>query len=211
MPAGTAVGQARPHADTDPIMDTALTSPAALPLSGLVVLVTGNIDGLTRDEARDAILALGGTPAPGVSAKVNLIVLGDGAGVSKTAKARMLNIPVLDGDTFAALAANPSLLDSASIGYTWDEHDALNPDESEVRLPATAEERAHWVAQATTYVPNPDGGPSIRQVRFICACGHRWMRADLFGDDACPRPDAPVTTSPWEQTMQDDHHEPQPV
>lgn len=171
----------------------------ALPFEGMNVLVTGNVEGLTRDEAKAAVIALGGTPAPGVSAKVNLIVLGDGAGVSKTAKARMLAIPVLDGDTFAALAANPALLGRDSIGYTWDEYDALNPDEDDTaRRPATADERAHWVAMGVTYVDNPDGGPGIRQVRLLCACGHHWMRAELFGDDTCPRPTVPVTTPPWD-------------
>jgi hypothetical protein len=173
-------------------------SDTGLPFEGLVVLVTGNIAGLTRDEVKSAVTTLGGTPAPGISAKVNLIVLGEGAGVSKTAKARMLAIPVLDGDTFAALHANPALLGRESLGYTWDEYDALNPDESEVRVPATADERAHWVARAFTYVDNPDGGPGIRQVRFICACGHHWMRAEFDGDDACPRPAEPVTTPPWD-------------
>lgn len=168
-----------------------------LPFEGLIVLVTGNIDGLTRDEVKSAVTALGGTPAPGVSAKVNLIVLGDGAGVSKTAKARMLAIPVLDGDTFAALVANPTLLGRESLGYTWAEYDALDPDADQTRQPATAEERAHWVGMAVTYVDNPSGGPGIRQVRFICACGHHWMRPELFGDDTCPRPDQPVTTPPW--------------
>lgn len=177
-------------------------SESGQPFEGLVVLVTGNVEGLTRDEAKAGVSALGGIPAPGVSAKVNLLVLGEGAGVSKTAKARMLAIPVLDADTFAALVANPTLLGRDSIGYTWTEYDALNPDETEVRQPATAEERAHWVAQATTYVPNPDGGLAIRQVRFICACGHRWMRPELFGDDTCPRPDIPATVSPWEPGSQ---------
>lgn len=173
---------------------------SGMPFEELVVLVTGNINGLTRDEAKDAVTALGGTPAPGVSAKVSLIVLGEGAGVSKTAKARMLAIPVLDADTFAALVANPALLGRESIGYTWDEYDALNPDDDadETRRPATAEERAHWVAKAVTYIDNPTpGGPGVRQVRFICACGHRWMRHDLDGDDTCPRPAVPHAESPW--------------
>ena len=173
-------------------------SETGLPFEGLVVLVTGNIEGLTRDQVKAAVTALGGTPAPGVSAKVNLIVLGEGAGVSKIAKARMLAIPVLDGETFAALHADPALLARESLGYTWNEYDALNPDESEVRAPATADERAHWVARAFTYVDNPDGGPVIRQVRFICACGHHWMRAEFDGDDTCPRPAAPVTAPPWD-------------
>lgn len=172
-------------------------SETGLPFDALVVLVTGNIDGLTRDEVKGAVTALGGTPAPGVSAKVNLIVLGEGAGVSKTAKARMLAIPVLDADTFAALVANPTLLGRESLGYTWAEYDALNPDENEIRQPATAEERAHWITQATTYVRDPDTDAVTRQVRFICACGHHWMRPELFGDDTCPRPDQPVTTPPW--------------
>lgn len=173
---------------------------SGMPFEELVVLVTGNINGLTRDEAKDAVTALGGTPAPGVSAKVSLIVLGEGAGVSKTAKARMLAIPVLDADTFAALITNPTLLGRESIGYTWDEYDASNPDEEDQgRRPATADERAHWVARAFTYIDNPvPGGPGIRQVRFSCACGHHWMRAEFDGDDACPRPTIPDTTPPWD-------------
>lgn len=181
---------------------TPAVSSTALPLDGLVVLVTGNITGMTRDEAKDAVVALGGTPAPGVSAKVNLIVLGEGAGISKTAKARLLSIAALPGDTFAALAANPHGWDGRPVGMTFVEHDAIDPDIDTTRVAASAEDRAHWVGMGVAYVDNPDAidpanSPGIRQVRLICACGHHWMRPELFGDDSCPRPEVPVTTPPW--------------
>jgi DNA ligase (NAD+) len=69
------------------------------PLAGLTVVVTGAIDGFTRDEAEEAVRQAGGKPSSSVSKKTSLVVLGPGAG-SKQAKAESLGVPVADQALF---------------------------------------------------------------------------------------------------------------
>jgi hypothetical protein len=172
-----------------------MTHPA-LPFTGRTVLVTGNIDDFTRDQARDSIVALGGEAALGVTKKVDLVILGEGAGISKTAKARDYDLPVLTGEAFAALAADPSLWDGTPVGISFADWDALQGPVP-VPEPVDPEARNHWAAMAVVHVQEHDG-QIRRQVRMLCECGHRWMRRELFGDDSCPRPAVPRTDSPWD-------------
>ncbi|HEX5591221.1 MAG TPA: NAD-dependent DNA ligase LigA, partial [Candidatus Limnocylindrales bacterium] len=74
------------------------------PLAGKAVVVTGTIEGFSREEAEAAVRAAGGKPAGSVSKKTDYVVAGPGAG-SKLAKAEELGIPVLDTDGFRALLA----------------------------------------------------------------------------------------------------------
>ena len=73
-------------------------------LAGLTVVVTGTLDGFSREEAEDAIRRAGGKPAGSVSRKTNYLVAGESAG-SKLAKAESLGVPVLDADGFRRLLA----------------------------------------------------------------------------------------------------------
>ena len=75
---------------------------AAGPLAGKTVVVSGSIEGYSRDEAEAAIRAAGGKPAGSVSKKTDFLVAGPGAG-SKLAKAEELGIPVVPPEGFAAL------------------------------------------------------------------------------------------------------------
>lgn len=75
-----------------------------LPLAGKAVVVTGTVPGLSRNEAQEAVEKLGGRAASSVSAKTDLVVVGDGAG-SKADKAAKLGITIMDAAEFAALAA----------------------------------------------------------------------------------------------------------
>lgn len=79
-------------------------SAAALdgPLVGKTVVVTGTIEGFSREDAEEAVRAAGGKPAGSVSKKTDYVVAGPGAG-SKLAKARELGVPVLDVEGFKAL------------------------------------------------------------------------------------------------------------
>jgi len=72
------------------------------PLAGMTVVVTGAIEGFSREEAEAAIRAAGGKPAGSVSKKTDYVAAGPGAG-SKLAKAEELGIPILDADGFRAL------------------------------------------------------------------------------------------------------------
>jgi len=73
-------------------------------LEGLTVVVTGSLEGFSRDQAKEAILSRGGKAAGSVSKKTDYVVVGANAG-SKETKARELGRPVLDEDGFRALLA----------------------------------------------------------------------------------------------------------
>jgi DNA ligase (NAD+) len=73
-------------------------------LAGKTVVVTGTIEGFSREEAEEAIRAAGGKAAGSVSRKTDYVVAGEGAG-SKLAKAQELGLPILDGDGFRSLLA----------------------------------------------------------------------------------------------------------
>ena len=80
------------------------TTAAEGPLAGKSVVVTGSIEGFSREEAEAAVRAAGGKPAGSVSRKTDYVVAGPGAG-SKLAKAEELGVPVLDANRFRELLA----------------------------------------------------------------------------------------------------------
>ena len=71
-------------------------------LAGLTVVVTGSLEGFSRDEAKEAILARGGKAAASVSKKTDYVVVGENAG-TKEDKARELGRPILDEAGFRRL------------------------------------------------------------------------------------------------------------
>jgi DNA ligase (NAD+) len=71
-------------------------------LAGLTIVVTGSLEGFSRDEAKEAILARGGKAAGSVSKKTDYVVVGENAG-SKEDKARELGRPILDEAGFRRL------------------------------------------------------------------------------------------------------------
>ncbi len=73
-------------------------------LEGLTVVVTGSLEGFSRDEAKEAILARGGKAAGSVSKKTTAVVVGENPG-SKADKAESLGVPVLDEAGFRDLLA----------------------------------------------------------------------------------------------------------
>jgi DNA ligase (NAD+) len=73
-------------------------------LEGLTVVVTGSLEGFSRDSAKEAIIARGGKASGSVSKKTDFVVVGENAG-SKEAKARELGRPILDEEGFEALLA----------------------------------------------------------------------------------------------------------
>ena len=75
------------------------------PLIGRTLVVTGTLDGFSREEAEEAIRAAGGKAAGSVSRKTDFVVAGEGAG-SKLAKAQELGVKVLDVEAFRRLLAN---------------------------------------------------------------------------------------------------------
>ncbi|MCL2542884.1 MAG: NAD-dependent DNA ligase LigA [Nocardioidaceae bacterium] len=71
-------------------------------LEGLTVVVTGGLDGFTRDSVKEAIIARGGKAAGSVSKKTDYVVVGENAG-SKAAKAEELGLRILDEAEFVKL------------------------------------------------------------------------------------------------------------
>ena len=74
-------------------------APADSPFAGKTVVLTGTLVGMSRDEAKASIMALGGKASGSVSNKTDLVVAGPGAG-SKLSKAEKLGIPILDEESF---------------------------------------------------------------------------------------------------------------
>ncbi|HXR54291.1 MAG TPA: NAD-dependent DNA ligase LigA [Acidimicrobiales bacterium] len=72
-------------------------------LAGKSVVVTGTLDGYTREEAEEAIQARGGRSPGSVSKSTLAVVVGESPGAAKLTKAESLGIPILDADAFATL------------------------------------------------------------------------------------------------------------
>ncbi len=80
-------------------------------LAGLTVVVTGGVDGFSRDGITQAIKDVGGKAASSVSAKTNLLVVGENPGASKLKKAQELSIRMVDGVSFGKLLSGETPLD----------------------------------------------------------------------------------------------------
>lgn len=82
-------------------------------LEGLSVVVTGSLEGYSRDESKEAIITRGGRAAGSVSKKTHYVVAGANAG-TKLEKAEALGVPVLDEEAFTVLLnKGPDGLDDA--------------------------------------------------------------------------------------------------
>ena len=85
-------------------------------LAGKAVVVTGTLEGFSRDQAEVAIKARGGKSPGSVSAKTYAVVVGAEPGASKVTKAASLGVPVLDESGFLALLDTGELLPAADPG-----------------------------------------------------------------------------------------------
>ena len=82
-------------------------------LTGRAVVVTGSVPGYSRDEAADAITARGGKSPGSVSKRTYALVVGEGAGASKLAKATELGAPTVPSESFEHLLATGELAELA--------------------------------------------------------------------------------------------------
>jgi len=76
--------------------------PNAAPLAGQTWVLTGTLEALTRDEAKDRLQRLGAKVVGSVSKNTHQVVAGPGAG-SKLTRAETLGIPVIDEAALLAL------------------------------------------------------------------------------------------------------------
>jgi DNA ligase (NAD+) len=72
------------------------------PLAGKTVVLTGSLASLTRDQAKELVIRLGGRVTGSVSKKTDYVVVGEEAG-SKAEDARRLKVPILDEAAFLKL------------------------------------------------------------------------------------------------------------
>jgi len=90
------------------------TSDLEATLAGKAVVVTGSLEGYSRDGAEAAIIARGGTSPGSVSKKTYCVVVGESPGASKVAKAEELGIPMVGADEFETLLATGVWRDTPS-------------------------------------------------------------------------------------------------
>jgi DNA ligase (NAD+) len=83
---------------------TATEAPADGPLAGQQYVLTGTLEGFTREEAKAALEAKGAKVAGSVSGKTTGVIVGESPG-SKAAKAEALGVPVLSEVDLRALLA----------------------------------------------------------------------------------------------------------
>jgi DNA ligase (NAD+) len=85
------------------LMKESGTAEGPRPLEGKTLVLTGGLRRLTRDQARDLIVRLGGRVTGSVSKKTDYVVIGEDPG-SKADDAKRLGVNTLDEEAFLALA-----------------------------------------------------------------------------------------------------------
>ena len=83
------------------------------PFEGEIVVLTGKLETMSRDEATTVVEQLGGRVASSVSKRTTLVVAGPGAG-SKRKKAESLAIPIIDEGTFVLRSGRTPSKETAS-------------------------------------------------------------------------------------------------
>jgi DNA ligase (NAD+) len=73
------------------------------PLAGKTYVITGEVTGMSRDEAQAKLQALGAKVTGSVSKKTTALIVGSDPGASKLEKAQALGIPTLDDAAFQKL------------------------------------------------------------------------------------------------------------
>jgi DNA ligase (NAD+) len=82
--------------------DVARPSVAGRPFAGMTFVITGTLDTMSREEAQEALIALGAKVSGSVSRKTRYVVAGADPG-SKLKKADELAVEVLDEAKFVEL------------------------------------------------------------------------------------------------------------
>jgi DNA ligase (NAD+) len=87
----------------EPGVDAAGAPSLPQTLEGRSVVITGTLEGYSRESAEEIVRARGGTSPGSVSKKTFALVVGESPGASKLTKAEKLEVPVLDRSGFESL------------------------------------------------------------------------------------------------------------
>jgi DNA ligase (NAD+) len=74
-------------------------------LAGVTLVVTGTLEGFSRDGAKAAVEERGGKVTSSVSSKTDAVVAGESPGAAKIQKAEELGVPIVDEAAFVAVLA----------------------------------------------------------------------------------------------------------
>ena len=74
-------------------------------LAGVTLVVTGTLEGFSRDGAKAAVEERGGKVTSSVSSKTDALVAGESPGAAKIQKAEELGVPIVDEAAFMAILA----------------------------------------------------------------------------------------------------------
>ncbi|MGI1677980.1 MAG: NAD-dependent DNA ligase LigA [Cellvibrionaceae bacterium] len=91
------------------IFDRSADNKNELPLSGLTFVITGTLEGMSRDEAKEKLQDLGAKVSGSISKKTFALIAGEGGG-SKLTKAEKLGVTILNDFTFSELLSDPTSL-----------------------------------------------------------------------------------------------------
>ncbi|HEX2848901.1 MAG TPA: NAD-dependent DNA ligase LigA [Acidimicrobiales bacterium] len=89
----------------------------ALPqtLAGMSIVVTGTLEGFSRDAAEEAITSRGGKSPGSVSKKTTAVVVGEAPGAAKLTKAQELGVPILDAAGFRHLLDTGEIVPATEV------------------------------------------------------------------------------------------------
>ena len=94
------LGRGGVRLEEEPAVEQEATGDA---LAGITIVVTGTLQGFSREAAEAAVEAQGGKASGSVSGKTSALVVGESPGASKVAKAAQLGVPTVDEATFLRL------------------------------------------------------------------------------------------------------------
>jgi DNA ligase (NAD+) len=72
-------------------------------LAGMSIVITGTLEGFSREGGEEAVTGRGGKSPGSVSKKTTALVVGESPGAAKLTKAQELGIPILDEAQFVQL------------------------------------------------------------------------------------------------------------